>query len=290
MKVTGFTIIRNAVNYDYPVVESIKSVLPLTDEFIILVGKSDDNTKELINSIDSPKIKIYDSIWDDNLRRGGKVLAAETDKAYKLIADDTDWCFYIQADEILHEKYLVTVENAMKRWQNNQEIDGLLFNYKHFYGSYSYVGDSYNWYRNEIRIIRKRKDIYSYLDAQGFRKGENQKLNVKLIDAFIYHYGWVREPSKQQKKIDNFEKLWRTDEEMHKLIKTSNEFDYSEINSLEKFTETHPEVMLDRIKRINWQFDFDISKKNYSTKDKIRKIYEKLTGKVLGEYRNYKII
>ncbi len=290
MKVSGFTIIRNAVKYDYPVVEAIKSVLPLTDEFIVLVGNSDDDTELLIKSIDSDKIKIHHSIWDDNLRQGGKVLAAETDKAYKLISDDTDWCFYIQADEVLHEKYLNTVKNEMFRWKDESNVDGLLFNYRHFYGSYDYIGDSYRWYRKEIRVIRKREDIYSYLDAQGFRKGNNQKLNVKLIDAYIEHYGWVREPSKQQQKIENFEKLWNPDNWIEQNIKKADEFDYSEIDSLKKYNDTHPSVMLDRIKRKNWQFDFDLSKKKSSTKDKIRKVYEKLTGKVLGEYRNYIII
>jgi hypothetical protein len=35
MKVGGFTFVRNVVKYDYPVVESIRSILPVVDEFIV---------------------------------------------------------------------------------------------------------------------------------------------------------------------------------------------------------------------------------------------------------------
>ena len=290
MKVSGFTIIRNAVKYDYPAKESIMSVLPAVDEFIVLVGNSEDETIELIKSIDSDKIKIYHSVWDDNLRQGGKVLADETNKAFNLISQDSDWCFYIQADEVMHEKYIPIVKEEMNKWKENQNVDGLLFNYHHFYGSYDYIGESYRWYRKEIRIIRNNKNIYSYLDAQGFRKNDNQKLNVKLLPAYIYHYGWVREPQKLQQKTEHFSKFWHSDDWIDQNIKKADEFDYSEVDALEKFNGTHPNVMIDRINRKNWQFDYDLSKKKYSTKDIIRKIGEKLTGKIIGEYKNYKII
>jgi hypothetical protein len=58
MKVSGFTFVKNAVKYGYPVVESIKSILPIVDEFIVCLGDSEDNTTELIKGINSPKIKI----------------------------------------------------------------------------------------------------------------------------------------------------------------------------------------------------------------------------------------
>ncbi|MFN3665039.1 MAG: glycosyltransferase family 2 protein, partial [Sediminibacterium sp.] len=73
MKISGFTIIRNAVINDYPIVEAIKSILPVVDEMIILVGNSDDDTLGLMQSIGDPKIKIHHSVWDPNLRSGGSV-------------------------------------------------------------------------------------------------------------------------------------------------------------------------------------------------------------------------
>ena len=135
MKVSGFTIIRNALKYDYPIVEAIKSILPICDEVIVAIGNSEDETKNLILSIGSDKIKIIHTIWDDSLRRGGRVLALETDKAFKAISKDSDWCFYIQGDEVLHEKFHQPVLDAMLRWKDESRVEGLLFNYEHFYGS-----------------------------------------------------------------------------------------------------------------------------------------------------------
>ncbi|MDR2776079.1 MAG: hypothetical protein LBC19_15355 [Tannerella sp.] len=285
MKVAGFSFIRNAVKYDYPVVEAILSILPLCDEFVIAVGKSEDNTLELIRSIGSSKIRIIETVWDDSLRKGGAVLAQETDKALQAISDDVDWAFYIQGDECLHEQYHDIVRKEMLRWKDDVPVDGLLFHYIHFYGSYDYVGIAPWWYRNEIRIIRKNKIIHSYRDAQGFRKNENKKLNVKPIDAYIYHYGWVRHPSKMQKKISNFARLY--DEGVVENTVKADEFDYSNIDALSRFDGTHPKVMEDRIKRINWKFDHDISKRNLSFKYKFKMLVEKLTGYRIFEYRNY---
>lgn len=194
MKVAGFTFIRNAVKYDYPIIEAITSILPICDEFIVAIGNSEDETEQLILSIGSPKIKIIHTVWDDTLREGGKVLAIETDKAMDAISTDVDWCFYIQGDEVVHERYLPVIVTAMQQHADDKYVEGLLFKYEHFYGSYQYVGDAPNWYRREIRVVRKDAQIRSYRDAQGFRKN-NQKLHVKLIDAFVYHYGWVKNPS-----------------------------------------------------------------------------------------------
>src|SRR5688572_6227785 len=121
MKVSGFTFIRNAIKYDYPVVESINSILPLCDEFIVAVGNSEDETLALIKSINSPKIKIIETVWDDSLREGGKVLAFETDKAFKAISVDSDWAFYIQADEVVHEKYLLDIKEGMLKWKDDKK-------------------------------------------------------------------------------------------------------------------------------------------------------------------------
>ncbi|MDR1897440.1 MAG: hypothetical protein LBR10_11685 [Prevotellaceae bacterium] len=290
MKVSGFSFIRNAVRYDYPVVEAIQSVLPLCDEFVIAVGKSDDDTLGLIRGISSPKIRIVETVWDDSLRSGGAVLAQETNKAFNAVSDDADWAFYIQGDEILHEQYHDTVRREMLRWKDDSDVDGLLFHYRHFYGSYDYVGIAPWWYRNEIRIIRKNRNIYSYRDAQGFRKGENKKLNVKPIDAYIYHYGWVKHPKNMQQKINGFVRLYHDDARLEDNVAKADEFDYSNIDALSRFDGTHPKVMTDRISRINWKFDHDLKKTNLSLKYRFKMLVEKLTGYRIFEYKNYRII
>src|ERR1700744_1756952 len=193
MKVSGFTFIRNAVNNDYPVVEAITSILPICDEFVVAVGKSDDNSRKLVEAIGPPKIRIIDTVWDDSLREGGKVFAIETNKALATISPDTDWAFYIQGDEVVHEKYLPLIKKEMEDNLSDPNIEGLLFKYVHFYGSYDFYGDTRRWYRREIRVIKNLKGMSSYRDAQGFRR-DDRKINVKLIDAYIYHYGWARPP------------------------------------------------------------------------------------------------
>ncbi len=286
MKVTGFTFIRNALVYDYPVLEAIRSILPLCDEFVVAVGKSDDATLELINQIDPVKIRIIETVWDDSLREGGRVLALETDKAYNAISSDTDWAFYIQGDEVIHEKFLEPIKEAMLRWKDHPEVDGLLFDYLHFYGSYDYVGSSGKWYPHEIRIVRKSAGIYSYRDAQGFRKGDNMKLSVKPANACMYHYGWVKDPVAMQRKQESFNKLWHPDNWLEKNVVKADAFDYSGIDALALFKGSHPAVMLDRIANKNWKFDFDIAFSNLSLKDRFKILLRKYTGIEIG-YKNY---
>jgi glycosyltransferase involved in cell wall biosynthesis len=289
LKVAGFTFIRNAIKYDYPVAEAVRSILPLCDEVIVNVGNSDDGTEQLIRALDA-KVKVYHSVWDESLLEGGKVLAMETDKAMAYIPKDADWCIYIQGDEVIHEKYYNLIREAMEKYKDDPRVEGLLFKYKHFYGSYDYVGDTRKWYSHEIRIIRNDPAIRSYRDAQGFRKN-GRKLNVKKIDAYIYHYGWVRHPKFQMQKILGFEKLYDVNTMASKITKEASEqFDYSEIDSLTKFTETHPAVMHDRITKKNWTFEHDITRKKFTLKGYIMHLLEKLTGRRFFDYKNYKVI
>jgi glycosyltransferase involved in cell wall biosynthesis len=290
MKVAGFSFIRNAVLFDYPIVEAITSVLPLCDEFVIAVGDSDDDTLALIKSIQSDKIRIIRTTWDDSARAGGRVLALETDKALAAVSPDADWAFYIQGDEVLHEQYLPVVREAMQRYLMDENVDGLLFKYLHFYGSYSYVGDSRQWYRREIRVIRNTGNVVSYKDAQGFRTQENQKLRVKLIDAYVYHYGWVKPPETQKKRLRNANHFWNTSETIAKAEASVDAFDYSQIDSLAHFTGTHPAVMQPRVDRLNWDFNFDTRQKRYSARVRFLTLVEKLTGWRIGEYKNYKLV
>jgi len=287
MFVSGFTIIRNAIKADYPIKEAVFSILPLCDEVIIAVGKSDDNTLELIKSFDSPKIKIIETEWDDTLREGGKLLADETNKALANVDPKASWCVYIQADECLHENDFNTIKNAMQVHEKDSNIDGLLFNYKHFYGSYDYLADSRNWYRKEIRIIKNNPEIVSYKDAQGFRFKNNKKLKVKAIGANVFHYGWVKHPKLQLEKLKQARKLWHNDAFLEKEYQNQEAFDFNEVDSLSIFKGTHPEVIKARINEKNWQFDHDITKKNMGLKKRFLYWIEQRFGWRIGEYKNY---
>ena len=289
MKVCGFTIIRNAQKFDYPIVEAINSILPLCDKLIVVVGNSDDDTRNIIEKIDPKKIQIVDSIWEESMRAGGKVLAVETNKAIDSLPEDYSWAFYIQADEVVHEKYHSSIMLAMKRWEDDPTVDGLLFNYLHFYGSYDFIGDSTRWYRNEVRIIRCDKAIRSFRDAQGFKK-DGKLLQVRKANAFIYHYGWVKPPELQQEKQKYFHSLWHSDDWLKKNISTATEFDYSKIDSLSRFNGSHPLVMQKRISKTTWKFNFDPSKRKLSFKSQLKQFVENKTGWRPGEYKNYKLL
>lgn len=289
MFVSGFTIARNVVKADYPLKEAVYSILPLCDEMIIAVGKSDDDTLAYVKSFDSPKIRIIETVWDDKLREGGKVLAIETNKALEAVSKNADWCFYIQADECLHEKYHETVKSAMLNCLYKREIEGLLFSYRHFFATYDYVADSRDWYRNEIRVIRNVKGISSYKDAQGFRI-DGRKLKVCSIKAEIFHYGWVKHPKQQLEKLKQARRLWHNDEFIEKEYSGLSEFDFSNVDSLSLYNGPHPEVMKERIAHKNWQFDYDIKIKKLSLRKRILYMIEKISGWRPGENKNYRKI
>jgi hypothetical protein len=289
-KIAGFTFVRNALKYDYPILEAINSILPICDYFLVAVGASDDSTLELIQGIKSPKLHILETIWDEKLKKGGQVLAQETQKAFDAIPQEYDWCFYIQGDECVHESDLSYIQNELEDWKDDTQTEGFVFKYRHFYGSYDYVAQSRKWYRREVRIIRNNKNIRSYKDAQGFRWDNNQKLKVRALDAHIYHYGWVKPPEKQQQKQQNFHKLWHTEEKVQQMIGTNTHFLYDHSQLLRKFEGTHPKVILPRIEAINWPFDYDASLVKLSIKDIFSLFMEQKTGWLPGEYKNYRLI
>jgi hypothetical protein len=289
MKVAGFTFVRNAIKFDYPIREAIESILPLCDLVIVAVGDSEDETLALIQGMNSPKIRIIQTVWNDALREGGRVLAEETNKAFQAIPDEYDWAFYIQGDEVVPEYDLPVIRAAMQRFLTHQKVDGLLFNYRHFFGSYDYIGNSPRWYTHEIRVVRNDKSIYSFRDAQGFRKGNDEKLRVKSIAAHIHHYGWVKDPRTMQAKQESFNRLWHDDTWMEENVPKVEAYDYfKNIDTLEKFNGKHPQVMEDRIQRLNWEFNYDISFNKTTLKTRVKKGLKSLG--IDASYRNYKII
>lgn len=280
MKVCGFTIVKNAVKFDYPVVEAILSILPVCDKFIVAVGDCNDGTKELIESINTDKIEIIDTVWDPKLKEGGRVLSSETNKAFDAIPLDYDWCFYIQGDEVVHEKYLDGIKRSMEKYLNVKGVDGLIFDYTHFYGTYDYIADSRRWYRSEIRIIRNNKEIRSWNDAQGFRFKNATKLTGVFIHAVMYHYGWVRPPKLMKDKVDGAKQYWSVNSKHVRTIdQPSEEFNYEEgIDSLKCFEGSHPGIMQRRIDQLNWHPQLSIKKKKFKPRYFVLYWFERFTG------------
>ncbi len=249
---SGFTIIRNAELYGYPVVESIRSILPICGEFVVNVGRSEDGTLDLVRSIPSPKLRILESEWDLSIREGGRLLSIETNRALERCSGD--WCFYLQADEVLHDRYLPVVAEAVARRHADRSVEGLEFGFRHFYGSYAwYQTDRRTWYPRETRVIRRDPDTVSWGDAMGFRRRDGRRLRVRRIDAEISHYGYVRSPAAMWRKWENFERLWHSDEAV--AAKRARTRLYDDVDHLERFRGTHPTVMTRRILEADWSFD-----------------------------------
>lgn len=247
MQVSGFTIVRNAVHYDYPVVESITSILPIVDEMIVAVGDCCDSTRELICSIDSPKLRIIDTVWDDALRQGGRVLAEQTNIA--LDACRGDWCFYIQADEVVHERDLDRIQAMMRRQLDNPQIEGLSFRYHHFRADYT-IRDPLP-YRRQVRIVRPGIGVRSAGDACGFKIGERSLRSV-ASGAWMYHYGYVKPPKHMAAKMDYFLSLYDGRRVQPGAEQEAENYAWN-LTTCEPFTASHPAVMQARIARKDWQ-------------------------------------
>ena len=291
-KVSGFTFVRNGVKFGYPFREAILSLIPAVDELIVNVGESDDDTLAVVEALarEHEKIKILKNKWDDSLREGGKVLAQQTDIA--LAACTGKWAIYLQADEVLHQDDYVWILDALKRGEKNPEVEGLLFDYLHFYGDYRVVNWNPSAYRHEVRAVRLGRNVHSYGDAQGFRVQDGspggRKLKVLRANARIYHYGWVRPPEVMQAKTVAMDKLYHPDGHG-----TGDNYKYKRIYGLEKFTGSHPLVMRDRIQQNDWSEDILRQPLYFHWKD-VRKVanrwIEKATGRRPFEYRNYVLV
>ena len=313
MTISGFTIAKNTVKLYYPIKQSIMSILPIVDEFVIALGDcdNDDHTREEIESIGSDKIKIMDTVWDIEKYPDGTENAHQTDIAKN--ACSGDWLFYLQADEVVHEKFLPTIKKKCEELLHKKEIEGLLLKYRHFWGDYNHYHIAHGWYPYEIRIIRNNTDIHSWESAQSFRRIPDfdninyrqqkgtYKLDVALVDAYIFHYGWVRPPEYMRKKdyaLDTIHKGQKKAEELYK--EKPAEFDYGPLNLLPKFKETHPKVMQEWIAQFDWQDKLQYSgkpnpnrvlHKHEKLKNKILTFIEQyiLKGKHIGGFKNYNI-
>ena len=312
MKISGFSFVRNGIKLYYPVIESILSILPICDEFVIAVGKSDsdDETRERILALNEPKIKIIDTEWEPKLFQKGVINAWQTDIAKNECQGD--WLFYLQADEVVHEKYLPVIKKRCEELLNDQEVEGLLFAYKHFWGDYFHYQNGHGWYPFEIRIIRNDPHIHSYQSAQSFRYFEDydnprqetgtRKLKVAKVDAEIYHYGWVRPPYLMQNKRRALDSVhWGKDKADAYYNNAPQYFDYGPLSQLAVFKGTHPLVMQNMIANFNWQDKLQLTGKPnpYREPHKHEMFkYRFLTfiekhfngGKQIGTFQNYVLL
>jgi hypothetical protein len=293
MRVSGFSFCRNAVRLYYPIAESIRSALPLVDEYVIAVGESDDQTRAVIEAIGDPKIRIIDTRWDESQFVRGATNSVQTNIA--LDACTGDWCVYLQADEVLHEEDLPLIRTAMLEAMDRPAVEGLLFDYLHFWATYEHVQKARNWYRHEVRVVRNGIGVRSWESAQGFRI-EGRKLRVVSSGARVFHYGWVRPPHAMKRKTIALATLHhgRTGaEERHPDAEVA--FDYGSLAHLARFDKSHPAVMAERIQGKNWMLpapgpEGKSHEHNRLSTRGLGWVERNLLHRRLGEYRNYQLI
>ena len=285
--ISGFTVIRNAVLMGYPVVEAIRSILPIVDEYIVAVGAGEDETRALIASIGDPKLRIVDTVWDKSRNRGGHMLAEKTNEALAMCRGT--WCFYLQADEVVHERDLSVIRAACERLAGDTRVEALLFAYTHFYGSFSVIATAHNWYRNEVRIVRNGIGARSIGDAQSFMVGDH-KPRVVRSGATILHYGWAKRPERMGRKMARFH-YWYYGATEEKTEDAA--FTFRQTFGLRRFTGEHPAVMRDLVAAQDWEFTPAFTPSDWNAKDwkmVLSRGAELLTGRRWGERKKYKLL
>src|SRR3989338_8350510 len=235
MIISGFTIVRNAVKYNYPFFESINSILPICDEFVINVGDCEDNTLELLGSLKSPKIRIIQNKWD--LSQGKTVLAQQTNLALK--ACQVDWAFYLQSDELIHEEDLPRLKKVLDQHDKDPQVEALRFQWLHFYGSYYRYRIDHGWYQKQDRIIRNNGMTESFGDAYGFKRKDGQDLRRQNTGCFVYHYGWVQPREVMAQRRANAAGIGFVSLAEHE---SGKEYSYGDLNRFPVYFGTHPQV------------------------------------------------
>ncbi len=292
MRISGFSFVRDAIRLHYPICEAIGSLLPLVDEFVITVGRSEDGTLDALRGIGDARLRIIESDWDPAHFVHGHINAVETNRA--IDACTGDWGFYLQADEVLHEDDLPILRTAMERWEDDDTVEGLLFDYFHFWGDFEHLQWTRNWYRHEVRVVRLGRNIRSWKSAQGFRCGD-RKLRVRRTKARIFHYGWVRPPEVMKRKQIALDRLHH-DEAWVQRRHPNGEglpFDYGPFDHLRTFEGTHPAVMSDWIARKNWKAEDSFRgetrhEHNRLSTRLVTSIQDLILRRQLGVYRNYR--
>ena len=286
VKVSGFTIVRNAIKFDFPVEASIRSLLPVCDEVVVNVGRSEDETLDLVRAIGDPRIRIVETEWD--MTRRNAVLGHETLRAMRDCRHP--WGIYIQADEVLHERGAEELASAIQRHDRDPRVEGLLVRYLHFYGGFDSIATHRRWYRREVRAVRlgPALDIRPYQGAQGFRVGpDHRRIRARLTTAQMFHYGWARpaQALREKRELGKTMYPWRDADERRPLL------DW--VPGIRPFRASHPDVARQWIEPRRHDPDRVIAPRRFRLgflRYYISGAIERMTGVRPFEYRNYTIV
>jgi hypothetical protein len=290
MKVSGFTFLRNGQKLGYPFVASIRSILPIVDEFIIALGPCDDDTEKMVRAIGDSKIKIIPTQWNERIQPDYSVkgFVYGQQKSIAHFNCTGDWAFYLEADEVVHEDDLPKIRTAMEKHLDDAEVEALVFDYLHFYGNKNTIAWSPSWYRSEVRIIRNTIPAWGpeglfFVVLDKHKRGRYPR--AAHTGATIFHYGWVRSEAQMNLKAASVHKYWEE--------KPAAKVDYSQIDSvvLKSFSGTHPKIVQDWLPAAEGIFKADPNHKLTSREKKHRRMLwlEKTLG-VRFNKKHYRLV
>jgi len=285
---SGFTIVRNAVRLDFPIVPAIRSLLEVCDEVVVNVGRSDDETRDVVAGIGDPRIRILDTEWDFSHK--DRVLSIETQRA--MDACRGSWGIYVQADEVLHESGARRLRELVAEWDDDARVEGVLVDYLHFYGGFDTVATSRRWYRREVRCVRLARDIRSHGDGQGFRVGpQARRIRARASGAVMFHYGWARPAKAIHEKHEAIKVIWPRSRERTEREQARGFLEWMPL--LKPFTGEHPRVAREWVAGRAHDPDRVIGARRF--KPEHLRFYasdwiERLTGARLFEFRNYQLV
>jgi hypothetical protein len=285
--VSGFTLVRNAIRLDFPIVESIRSILPLCDEVVVNLGQSDDDTLDLVRSIGDPRIRILETVWDFSQR--DRLLAAETQRAMR--ACTHSWGMCIQADEVLHESGVPELARTIEAVNHDPKVEGLLVRYRHLFGDPFTEAVNRRWYLREVRVVRLNPalEIHPFRDAQGFRVGpDHRKIRARLTAAEMFHYGWARSAAALRGRK-------REDQKLYPRVHEPGESEplLQWFPGIRPFRGEHPAVARAWVERHRHDPDRTVSSPGFAWRHLryyVSDAIERVTGSRVFEFRNYRLV
>ena len=284
---SGFTIVRNAVKLDFPIIPAIRSVLEVCDEVVVNVGKSEDETRDLVASINDARVRILDTEWD--LSRQSAVLADATDRA--MAACRGRWGLYIQADEVLHEDGARILAETVRACDDDPRVEGLLVRYLHFYGGLDTIATNRRRYRREVRCVRLGGAVHAFQDAQGFRVGpDERRIRARLTGAVMFHYGWARPAPAIHEKHEASKTIFPWSRERSARAQLRGYLEWEPL--LRRFTGAHPRAAHAWVRERMGNAERRVGPRHW--KGEHIRLYvsdwiERLTGRRVFEYRNYRL-
>jgi len=276
MKVSGFTFLRSVRKLGYPFVASIRSILPIVDEFVIALGPCDDDTEKLLRGIEDSKIRIIPTQWNERIQSDYSIkgFVYGQQKSIALFNCTGDWAFYLEADEVIHEDDLPKVRAAMERHLNDPRVEALAFDYIHFYGNANTYAWSPGWYRSEVRILRNTIPAWApkglfFVVLESQRKGRYPR--AAHTGAKIYHYGWLKTLEQLNLRKQAVSKFWKN--------RPAGPAAYADVDPaiLHRFAGSHPKAVQDWLLPASGTFEIDPNRP-LTSRDKKHRMMLKLEG------------